>query len=136
MFGYGPDFEILPNPNGNIPVGGIPVNFPTMSVTPLPYPKSTGTTSLDKYITGGLSALALLTHQSSIPTANNQQAIDYQQIAALTALQAQQGIYNNGGGNTGAKVENWVKNNTGVTLIVLGAIAFYLLPSPRKSTLR
>lgn len=134
MFGYAyPQFDPIYNPSSGIPPGGIQVNLPSMSTTPLPWPKNTPTTTLDKSLTALLSGLALLTRQGQIPTAAQpQQAIDYAQIAALTGNRSM-GDYD-GGENTGAKVENWFKNNTGVALLGAAFLAFYLLPSPRKSS--
>lgn len=85
---------------------------------------------LNQYLQTFLSAFALLQHAPYVPT--NQQP-------------AQQPLYSphnqpgyggnpnllNPGGTTSGKVELWIKNNTGVTLMLVGGVALYLMKSPR-----
>lgn len=107
-------------------------NLPTMSTTPLPWPKQTNTTSLDKWLTTGLSAIALLTRQDKIPTAQTTDTVnaDLYRLAALRALEDD----NDTGTTLSGKVETWIGNNKGVTAIGLGAVLLYFMqPSkPRK----
>lgn len=111
------------------------LNIPTMSTTPLIYPKNTPTTTLDKSITAGLSALALLLNRGSIPTAQQQQqGIDPLTLQLLANQQAG-GVYSGGGSNTLGRVEAWVKNNTGVTAIIAGAAVLYFM-QPSKPARR
>lgn len=116
--------------NMGIPVTGIPINLPSMSTTPLPYPKSTATTSVDKYLTALLSGIALLTRQGSIPTAAQPQPqYIYQPTYDPNAVAS-----DNRSGNTLGKVEAWVKNNTGVTMLLAGgALLYFMQPSKPQS---
>lgn len=120
-------------PSGSSEGGIYTSNIPTISATPLPFPKSTPTTTLDKILASSLSALALLKNAGSIPTAQQQQYGYGYSAETLAALQARN-LYPSSDGTASGKVELWLKNNTGVALIVGGFVLFYLLPSPRRSS--
>lgn len=136
---FNPNYGNFPSVGVNVPVitagdvntilntGG--VNIPTMSTTPMVYPKNTPTTTLDKSIAAALSAIALLTRQGSIPTVQNQQGYGYTDPLVLQALANQQIGAGGYGGNNGVVEKGlaWVKNNSGVAAIGAGAIFLYFL---------
>lgn len=102
----------------------------------LVYPKSTGTTSLDKILATSLSALALLTRQGAIPTTQQQQYGYNPYTAGYNPYEVPAQGYVPQSGNTLGDLENWVKNHTLATAVIAGAVLFYLLPSPRQSSRR
>jgi len=81
-----------------------------------------------------LASFAIFKGATHIPTqlpveSGGSQAIDPQMLAYLAAQQNLLG----GGGNTGAQIENFIKNNTGVILIGgVILVAFMMKPPTRR----
>lgn len=121
-----------PDPFSNDCYGGTMPTFPTVQAQQgaLVYPKSTPITTLDKILASTLSGLALLTRQSSVPTAQQQQ-YPYGYNPMYSEYPAG---YNRtaSSGNALGSIEDWIKNNTLIAVAVGAIIVFYLLPSPRQ----
>lgn len=89
------------------------------------------TNKLDKVLNTILSGFAIAKGAKQIPT-------------TLPAGEDYSGIYNNpaylaalsqnrqSDGTASGKVENWLKNNTGVALMAAAGIALFLMKSPRR----
>lgn len=92
---------------------------------------STGQTTFDKILSTFLSSVALFKNASYVPTTVqpvNQypsSAYDYQQQALLQQqLYAQQ--------STGANIENFIRNNTGLLLVVGLGFVLLMTKPPRR----
>lgn len=139
-----------PNPNissgGNSnPLGSLIFN-PTYSSTPTYNPNSSTTggvipnviatangmqvqsTTLDKILGSVLSGMAIIKNAAYVPTTIQPQTeptIVYQQPMGGGGL--------GGDGTAAGKVENWLKNNTGVALMGAGALVLSLMKPPSRS---
>lgn len=89
------------------------------------------TNTLNQILQALLSGFAIQQHQPYVPTQiqpapYGTAATSADQLALIRALQLQ-----GGGSTTGGKIELWIKNNTGVTLmLVAGAALFFMKPPP------
>lgn len=124
--------------SGNVGLGSV-WNFPnTPNNTNVIIPQTTVTNSgavvnstvLDKTLNAVLAGLALLKGANKIPTtldANDGYGGGRNYSAAELEYLRLQGA-GGGGGNTAGKIEAWIKNNTGATVIIALVGAALFLP--------
>lgn len=125
--GYYDSNTFAPCDPSYVPPGNTRINVPNVTVT------RGGTqinnTTLDKILNGALASLALLTGAKKIPTTLD--PVTGQPVSQY-APGYNPALYQQQSGNTLGGVESWIKQNTGVTLLVAGGLALYFMKPGRR----